>query len=81
LNIISNSFKLTGKAKMTGTGGLQRVPKGFVITSKIPLPDVTTQKQIVDQIDKELELVNANKELIKIYEQKIKDRIDRVWGE
>lgn len=29
----------------------------------------------------EEKLVNANKELIKIYEQKKKDRIAKVWGE
>jgi len=47
----------------------------------IPLPDIEIQHQIVAQIEKEQELVNANKELIKIFEQKIKDRIAKVWGE
>jgi type I restriction enzyme M protein len=48
---------------------------------KIPLPPLETQKQIVAHIEKEQELVNANKELIKIFEQKIKDSIAKVWGE
>lgn len=47
---------------------------------RIPLPPLETQKQIVARIEKEQELVNANKELIAIFEQKIKDRIARVWG-
>lgn len=47
----------------------------------IPLPDVETQRQIVAQIEKELDLVNANKQLIEIFEQKINDRIAKVWGE
>lgn len=47
----------------------------------IPLPDYETQKQIVERIEREQELVNANKELITIFEQKIKDRIAKVWGE
>ena len=34
-----------------------------------------------DNIAKEQELVNANKELITIFEQKIKDEINSVWGE
>ncbi|MCB0737699.1 MAG: restriction endonuclease subunit S, partial [Bacteroidetes bacterium] len=46
----------------------------------IPLPDIETQRQIVAQIKKEQELVNANKQLIEIFEQKIKDRIAKVWG-
>ena len=46
----------------------------------IPLPDVETQHQIVAQIEKEQALVNASKQLIEIFEQKIKDRIAKVWG-
>lgn len=46
----------------------------------IPLPDIETQRQIVAQIEKEQALVNANKQLIDIFEQKIKDRIAKVWG-
>lgn len=47
---------------------------------QIPLPDLETQRQIVAQIDNEQALVNANKQLIEIFEQKIKDRIAKVWG-
>jgi type I restriction enzyme M protein len=39
------------------------------------------KKEIVTRIKKEKELANANKKLIEIFEQKIKDRISRVWGE
>ncbi len=48
---------------------------------EIPLPPLEIQKQIVARIEKEQELVNANKELITIFEQKIKDKIGEVWGE
>ncbi len=48
---------------------------------EIPLPPLETQHQIVSRIEKEQELVNANKQLIEIFEQKIKDRIAKVWGE
>ena len=48
---------------------------------QIPLPPLETQQQIVAQIEHEQGLVNANKELIALMEQKIKDRIARVWGE
>jgi type I restriction enzyme M protein len=81
LNIITNSFREKGKLNMTGTGGLQRVPLDFLKSTEIPLPHIEIQKQIVAQIEKEQELVNANKQLIEIYEQKIKDRIAKVWGE
>ena len=45
------------------------------------LPPIETQKQIVAQIEKEQSLVNSNKELITLFEQKIKDKIASVWGE
>jgi len=48
---------------------------------KIPLPPLPVQESIVSQIEKERELVNANKELIEIYEQKIKDEINKLWEE
>ncbi|HEY0667968.1 MAG TPA: restriction endonuclease subunit S, partial [Sphingobacteriaceae bacterium] len=47
---------------------------------KIPVPQLETQRQIVAQIEKEQKLVNANKQLIEIFEQKIKDRIAKIWG-
>lgn len=34
---------------------------------------------IVARIEAEQELVNVNKELIKLYEQKIKDKIEEAW--
>jgi hypothetical protein len=43
-------------------------------------PHFETQRQIVAQIEKEQALVNANEQLIEIFEQKIKDRIAKVWG-
>lgn len=48
---------------------------------EIPCPPIESQNEIVAQIEKEQELVNANKQLIEIFEQKIKDRIAKVWGE
>lgn len=48
---------------------------------KIPLPPIETQKEIVAQIEEEQKLVDSNKQLIKIFEKKIKDKIAEVWGE
>ena len=47
----------------------------------VPLPSLSIQKEIVSQIEAEQEMVNINKKLIEIYEQKIKDKISEVWGE
>jgi len=39
------------------------------------------QKKISDNLDKEREIINQNKELIAIFEYKIKNKIASVWGE
>lgn len=48
---------------------------------KIPLPSLEIQEQIVSQLQEEQKLVEANKKLIEIFEQKIKDKIAEVWGD
>ena len=57
------------------------VSMGVLGNLTISLPDLETQNRIVAQIEKEQGLANSNKELIKIFEQKIKDKIASVWGE
>ncbi len=74
-NYISQAAKL-----MTG-GGQPQFNGNAIIKIKFPLPPIEIQKQIVAKIEKEQEIVNANKQLIEIFEQKIKDRIAKVWGE
>ena len=80
LNIKSLKFSIEGKSQMSGTSGLQRIPKEFVTTFPIPLPSLEDQQTIVKAIEEEIQLVNANKRLIEIFEQKIKTKIGEVWG-
>ena len=47
----------------------------------VPNIDSAIQKHIVVKIEEEQRLVNSNKYLIGLFEQKIKDRIAKVWGE
>lgn len=63
--------------------GAQLPRVGYEDFSKIliPLPLKEKQQQIVDQIDQEQGIVRSNKILINLFEQKIKDRIAKVWGE
>ena len=62
-----------------GDGKFRMATLSFIREQKIPLPEVTIQRQIVAQIEKEEQLVNACKELVDIYEQKIKDEINKLW--
>jgi type I restriction enzyme M protein len=49
--VTSATFRGPAIAQMTGTGGLQRVPKGFVEQFRIPLPPLEVQKEIVAEIE------------------------------
>jgi restriction endonuclease S subunit len=48
---------------------------------KIPLPPLATQQAIVAEIEAEQALVDANRELITRFEQKIQGTLARIWGE
>jgi type I restriction enzyme M protein len=80
LNIKSDKFGTEGKKQMSGTSGLQRLPREFVASFQIFLPTITEQKLFVEKMIIEQQLVAANKQLITIFEQKIKDKINEVWG-
>jgi len=68
--------------RLTGRGAnITNLNQGILKELQIPLPPLSIQREIVDQIEAEQEMVNANKKLIKIYEHKVKDKIGEVWGE
>ncbi len=46
---------------------------------KIPLPPLEVQREIVARIERERAIVEGNRELIRIYEEKVKKVIERVW--
>lgn len=47
---------------------------------KVPIPTINEQLKIVERIESEQQLVESSKQLIAIFEQKIKDKINEVWG-
>lgn len=47
----------------------------------IPLPEIDEQVAIVADLEENRRLVDCNKELIRRFEEKIKQTINRVWGE
>ena len=50
-------------------------------TYLVPAPSAETQQAIVVEVEAEQAIVNANRELITRFEQKIQDTIGRVWGQ
>lgn len=67
--------------KSINSGSAQpQLPIRSLIQLQIPLPPLSVQQQIVAQIEEEQKLVEANKKLIEIFEEKIKAKIAEVWG-
>lgn len=63
-------------------GARQRnLNKGFINSLNIPFIKVEEQIKIVEKVREEMVIVEQNKRLIEIFEQKIKDRVAEVWGE
>jgi type I restriction enzyme M protein len=67
--------------QLASGGTFKEISKTNFASLRIPLPPLEVQKQIVKQIDEEQAIVNQNKRLIEIFEQKIKGKIAEVWGE
>lgn len=50
-----------------------------VLSIHIPLPALNIQQEIIEQIEKEYQLIEIQKEVIKIFENKLKTRLDSLW--
>jgi type I restriction enzyme M protein len=74
-------LSIADKIENDGHGAtVKGVTRDYVKDIKVPLPSLEEQQTIVKAIEEELQLVNANKRLIEIFEQKIKTKIGEVWG-
>lgn len=82
LEILMNSDFIYNQAKShSKSGTVTNLHLVEIKQFKIPLPSIDVQRTIVDQIEKERSLINANKNLIKMFEEKIKTKIGSVWGD
>jgi type I restriction enzyme M protein len=74
LNSIDISEYVTGAAQpKLNQQNLNRI--------KIPFPSLTEQEAIVSKIQKEKELVEGNNDLVQLFEQKIKEEMNKLWEE
>jgi type I restriction enzyme S subunit len=64
---------------MTG-GTVKFINKKTISVTEISLPPLEIQKQIVAQIEAEQKIVDANKKLAEIFENKIKATISGIWA-
>ena len=80
LHMATPNFRRCATPLMTGTGGLQRVPRQVIENYKIPLPPLETQQTLVAEVEAEQANVANFRDLIKRFEEKIRKAIARVWG-
>jgi len=81
-HILESDFIQNKYFKNTAGAAIQNVASVKVLKGiEIPLPLLSIQQEIVSQIEAEQEMVNSNKKLIEIFDQKIKEKITEVWGE
>jgi type I restriction enzyme M protein len=72
LNSIDLSIYITGAAQpKLNQAALNSIP--------IPLPPLEIQREIVARIETERAIVHGNRELLRLYEEKVKKVIERVW--
>jgi restriction endonuclease S subunit len=72
LNSIDLSIYITGAAQpKLNQAALNSIP--------IPLPPLEIQREIVARIETERAIVHGNRELIRLYEEKVKKVIEKVW--
>lgn len=72
-----NNLNLRQYAKV---GGQPSISQTTVYERSIPLPPIEIQRSIVGRMKEEMSIVDQNKRLIEIFQQKIKDKIAEVWG-
>ena len=65
---------------MMGKGAYPSINQSDVAAIKIALPPLNVQQKIVAEIGAEKALVDANRELIERFEQKIQTAVGKVWG-
>jgi len=73
----------TVEIAMSGKTG-SRMPRAnmdLLLSMEIPLPSVEVQRQLLEEMESERALVDANQKLVAIFEQKIQDKLAEIWGE
>lgn len=62
---------------MTGTGGLQRIPRDFISSYSIPLPPLAVQEEIVSEIESYQRIIDGARQVVENYKPTIK--IEPTW--
>lgn len=79
---ILDSDTLNKHFQNQSSGSTQKfISLGFIRNLEVPLPPLAVQRAIVAKIETERKIIDGCRELIALYEAKIKKVIDKVWEE
>lgn len=78
---VLNSSLFAKYIESTKRGGTQNfISLKDIRSFNIPCPTVAVQEKIIREIEEEVSIVEQNKRLIAIFEQKMADKISEIWG-
>ena len=75
----NSDFLEDGKSTMKGTTGRQRIRQEFVENYLIPLPPLEIQKEFVKELEEKKEIINYQKQSIKLLRGKEKRFLASLW--
>lgn len=75
--VTHEAFRAKAILHMTGTGGLQRVPRAFVEGFEIPLPPLQVQREIVAEVESYQRVIDGARAVLDNYRPQIP--IDPEW--
>ena len=79
-DLIRNEYYWIQARSLVSGGAQPQFNANAISRVKVPVPSLGEQNRIVNQVRVELGIVEQNKRLIEIFQQKIKDKIAEVWG-
>ena len=71
------AFRASAIENMTGTGGLQRIPRSFVEDFEVPLPPLEVQREIVSEIEGYQRVIDGARAVVENWRPRI--AVDPEW--
>lgn len=65
--VVHPTFREPAIAQMTGTGGLQRIPRTYIEQFRIPLPPLEVQEEIVKEVEGYQKIIDGARMVIENY--------------
>lgn len=75
----SNTGKQIIRTLVSGTTSVAALYQKEFMKIRVPLPPIKQQNILISEIEKERKLIEANKSIIEVFEQKIKVEINKLW--